>query len=141
MVSTREVSQAGIPEGGKTWQNVHLQYTHGFGAVASQVNTATAEGQPVFTLRDIPPIGAPALEGNGQRVYYGEGAPGDAAFVVVDTGTDELDYQGTATDDQAQADVQLRRRRRHPGRRPVPARPVRLALPRRQPADLGPDHR
>ena len=36
-------------------------------------------------------------------MYYGEGAPGDAAFVVVDTGTDELDYQGTATDDQAQA--------------------------------------
>jgi uncharacterized membrane protein (UPF0182 family) len=103
MISTREVSQAGIPEGGQTWQNVHLQYTHGFGAVASQVNAATTEGQPVFTLRDIPPIGAPALEGNGQRVYYGEGAPGDAAFVVVDTGTDELDFQGTATDDQAQA--------------------------------------
>lgn len=103
MISTREVSQAGIPEGGQTWQNVHLQYTHGFGAVASQVNAATTEGQPVFTLRDIPPIGAPALAGNGQRVYYGEGAPGDAAFVVVDTGTDELDYQGTATDDQAQA--------------------------------------
>ncbi len=104
MISTREVSQAGIPEGGQTWQNVHLQYTHGFGAVASQVNTATTEGQPVFTLRDIPPVGAgPPLEGNGQRVYYGEGAPGDAAFVVVDTGTDELDYQGTATDDQAQA--------------------------------------
>ena len=103
MISTREVSQAGIPEGGQTWQNVHLQYTHGFGAVASQVNAATTEGQPVFTLRDIPPIGDPALEGNGQRVYYGEGAPGDAAFVVVDTGTDELDYQGTATDDQAQA--------------------------------------
>jgi uncharacterized membrane protein (UPF0182 family) len=103
MISTREVSQAGIPEGGQTWQNVHLQYTHGFGAVASQVNAATTEGQPVFTLRDIPPIGDPALEGNGQRVYYGEGAPGDAAFVVVDTGTDELDYQGTATDDQEQA--------------------------------------
>jgi hypothetical protein len=102
MVSTREVSQDGISEGGKTWQNVHLVYTHGFGAVASQVNAATTEGQAVFTLRDIPPVGAPALEGNGQRVYYGEGAPGDAAFVVVNTGTEELDYQGTATDDQAQ---------------------------------------
>jgi uncharacterized protein len=103
MLSTREVSQGGIPEGGKTWQNVHLVYTHGFGAVASQVNTSTTEGQPVFTLRDIPPVGTPGLEGNGQRVYYGEGAQGDAAFVVVDTGTKELDYQGTATNDQAQA--------------------------------------
>src|SRR5262245_18455929 len=103
MFSAREVSQAGIPPGGQTWQNVHLVYTHGFGAVASQVNTATTEGQPVFTLRDIPPVGDPALEGNGQRVYYGEGAQGDAAFVVVDTGTKELDFQGTATNDQAQA--------------------------------------
>jgi len=104
MVSAREVSQDGIPEGGATWQNVHLVYTHGFGAVTSQVNTSTTEGQPVFTLQDIPPVGQPAFEGNGQRVYYGEGAPGDAAFVVVDTGAQELDYQGTATDDQEQVD-------------------------------------
>jgi hypothetical protein len=103
MLSTREVSQGGIPAGGQTWQNVHLVYTHGFGAVASQVNASTTEGQPVFTLRDIPPTGNPALVGNGQRVYYGEGAQGDAAFVVVDTGTKELDFQGTATNDQAQA--------------------------------------
>ena len=104
MFSAREVSQSGIPEGGQTWQNVHLVYTHGFGAVSSQVNTATTEGQPVFELRDIPPEGSPEFEGNGQRVYYGEGAPGDAAFVVVGTGAQELDYQGTATDDQAQVD-------------------------------------
>src|SRR5262245_30059570 len=102
MTSTSDVSQAGIAKAGKTWQNVQLVYTHGFGAVASQVNTATTEGQPVFTLQDIPPVGDPALEGNGRRVYYGEGAQGDAPFVVVDTGTKELDYQGTATDDQAQ---------------------------------------
>ncbi|MGH2634597.1 MAG: UPF0182 family protein [Actinomycetota bacterium] len=100
MFSAREVSQAEIPEGGQTWQNTHLVYTHGFGAVASQVNTATSEGQPVFTLRDIPPTGQPVLEGNGQRVYYGEGAPGNSSFVVVNSGAEELDYQGTSTDDQ-----------------------------------------
>jgi uncharacterized membrane protein (UPF0182 family) len=100
MISAREVSQADIPEGGRTWQNQHLFYTHGFGAVASQVNTATVEGQPVFTLRNIPPVGEPALEGNGQRVYYGEGTAGNVPFVVVRSGSDELDYQGTPTDDQ-----------------------------------------
>jgi uncharacterized protein len=104
MISSREVSQGAIPEGGRTWQNVHLVYTHGFGAVASQVNSATAEGQPLFTVRDIPPLGQPAFEGNGPRIYYGEGAPGDATFVVVGTGAQELDYQGTATDDQEQVD-------------------------------------
>jgi hypothetical protein len=100
MLSAREVSQSQIPEGGQTWQNTHLVYTHGFGAVASQVNTATTEGQPLFTLKDIPPIGEPELTGNGQRVYYGEGE--DVPFVVVKSGTPELDFQGTPTDDQAQ---------------------------------------
>ena len=101
MLSAREISQSSIPGGG-TWQNTHLVYTHGFGAVASQVNTATAEGQPLFTLRDIPPVGEPSLEGNGRRVYFGEGVEGDASFVVVGSGAEELDYQGTAADDQEQ---------------------------------------
>ena len=99
MISAREVAQSQIPGGG-TWQNQHLVYTHGFGAVASQVNTATPEGQPLFALRDIPPVGEPVLEGNGQRVYYGEGM--DVPFVVVNSGVEELDYQGTAEDDQEQ---------------------------------------
>ncbi len=100
MLSTREVSQDGIPEAGATWQNRHLVYTHGFGAVASVVNTATPEGAPQFTLQDIPPTGEPPLEGNGQRVYFGELS--DVRFVLVKTGADELDYQGTAGDDQEQ---------------------------------------
>jgi uncharacterized membrane protein (UPF0182 family) len=102
MISAREVSQAEIPEGGRTWQNRHLVYTHGFGAVASQVNEATAEGQPVFALRDIPPVGAPELEGVGQRVYYGEGPQDNAEFVLVNSGARELDYHGTATDEEEQ---------------------------------------
>jgi len=100
MFSPREVSQNGIPGGGGTWQNRHLVYTHGFGAVASQVNTATPEGQPLFTLKDIPPVGQPGLEGDGQRIYYGEAE--DVPFVVVDSGAAELDYQGTPADDQEQ---------------------------------------
>jgi uncharacterized membrane protein (UPF0182 family) len=99
MVSAREIAQNEIPGGG-SWQNRHLVYTHGFGTVASQVNTSTSEGQPLFTLRDIPPVGEPLLEGNGPRVYYGENE--DVSFVVVDTAADELDYQGTPEDDQEQ---------------------------------------
>jgi len=99
MLSTREVSQDGIPGGG-TWQNRHLVYTHGIGAVAAQVNSATTEGQPLFTLSDIPPNGSPALVGNGSRVYFGEGVPNDPPYVVVDSGAHELDYQGTAENDQ-----------------------------------------
>ena len=101
MLSAREISQAGIPGGGGTWQNRHLVFTHGYGAVATSVNTATPEGAPVFTLKDIPPAGEPALTDDGQRIYFGEFS--DVPFVVVKTATEELDYQGTAEDDQAQA--------------------------------------
>ncbi|MBI3648888.1 MAG: UPF0182 family protein [Actinobacteria bacterium] len=93
MVSGREVSQSQILQGGVTWQNQHLVYTHGFGVVATQVNTATPEGQPVFTLQDIPPTGQPAL--TQPRIYYGESS--DVPFVVVNTKTQELDYEGATS--------------------------------------------
>ena len=90
MVAAREVAQSEIPEGSRTWQNTHLVYTHGFGAVATQANSATAEGVPDFILKDIPPVGEPLPE--QPRVYYAEGT--DVPFVVVNTGTPELDYVG-----------------------------------------------
>ena len=46
MMSGREVSQAGIQVDAQTWQNEHLVYTHGYGAVSALVNQATAEGAP-----------------------------------------------------------------------------------------------
>lgn len=95
MLAGREVAQAGIE--GQTWQNEHLVYTHGFGAVASKVNTANSEGAPVLVLADVPTraIGdAPELL--QPRIYYGEGDPADAEFVIVNSapGTEELDYDG-----------------------------------------------
>jgi hypothetical protein len=95
MVSGREVSQEGISAGAQTWQNRHLVYTHGFGSVAAQVNSITADGAPVLTLEDIPPEGEPETE--QPRIYYGEVSdPQDAEFVVVNSLTDELDYEGAS---------------------------------------------
>jgi uncharacterized protein len=90
MVSGREVTQSGITGTGRTWQNQHLVYTHGFGAVAAQVNSITADGAPVLTLEDIPPQGEPVTD--QPRIYYGE--RDDVRFVVVKAKSSELDYQG-----------------------------------------------
>jgi hypothetical protein len=90
MVAAREVSQQGVTQSGQRWQIRHLTYTHGFGAVASRVDAATTEGQPILSLRDIPPDGEPALE--QPRVYFGENE--EVAFVVVNTGTQEFDFDG-----------------------------------------------
>lgn len=90
MVSPREIAQSGITTAGQTWQNQHLVYTHGFGAVAVPVNQSTIEGQPVFILKDLPPEGQPAL--TQPRIYYGES--NDEQFVVTGSTVDELDYEG-----------------------------------------------
>ena len=90
MVSGREVTQSGITGTGKTWQNQHLVYTHGFGAVAAQVNSITVDGAPLLTLEDIPPQGEPTTD--QPRIYYGE--RDDVRFVVVKAKSSELDFQG-----------------------------------------------
>lgn len=89
MVAGREVDQTQVP-GEQTWQSTYLVYTHGFGAVSSLVNTATAQGAPSLTLQDIPPKGSPQI--TQPRIYYGESKT--VPFVVVNTGTQELDYEG-----------------------------------------------
>jgi hypothetical protein len=95
MVSGREVTQQGIPGTGGTWQNQHLVYTHGYGAVAAQVNSASTEGAPVFTASNIPPVsqgGGPVASQNA--LYYGEGVKGDVSFVIVNSKTPELNFEG-----------------------------------------------
>jgi hypothetical protein len=101
MMSAREVAQDNIP-GSQTWQNRHLVYTHGYGNVAVAVNTASVEGAPVFSVKDIPPIAAADVQPPEEllpekpQVYFGERQ--DVPFVVVKTKTRELDYEGAPAD-------------------------------------------
>jgi uncharacterized membrane protein (UPF0182 family) len=91
MIGPREVSQAGLTTTAQTWLNEHLAYTHGYGAAAAQVNSATSQGQPVFSLSDLPPQGEPEMA--QPRIYYGE--RNDVPYVVVGTKTEELDFGAT----------------------------------------------
>jgi len=97
MISAREVHQLGLDPGSQTWQNVHLAYTHGYGAVAAQVNEATTQGQPDYVLQDLPPTTVdPSLDLSAQpRIYFGESD--DEQFVVVNTNVGELDFQQDAS--------------------------------------------
>jgi len=91
MVAPREISQANIPPGSRSWQNTHLTYTHGYGVVASLVDTVTSQGTPDFIIQDSPPVvssGAPSSP--DWRIYFGESS--ETPYVLVKTQLQELDY-------------------------------------------------
>ena len=90
MISPREVRQSGIPAGGRTWQNEHLFYTHGFGVVASRVDETTTEGAPSFVASDIPTTGSLAPELERPQLYFQEDA--DVAYTLVGAQSQELDF-------------------------------------------------
>ena len=97
MIATRELSQ--LPETSDNWQNRHITFTHGFGVVASQVNTANAEGQPVFIASNIPVAGTEAVVPSEESsVYFGEFA--DPPFNLVRTDEDELNFEDPETQEQ-----------------------------------------
>src|SRR2546428_13143456 len=77
-------------------QPAPLINTHGYGAVASQWNSADASGAPDLLPQHIPPVGrAIQLEATppndrGSQIYYGELS--DVPYVVVHTQQPELNY-------------------------------------------------
>jgi len=90
MIAPRELDQRQIAQNAKTWVNLHMVYTHGFGAVVSPVNRVTKEGLPDFFVKDIPPTSTvKELEIDKPQIYYGEK---ENDFVIVNTKTDEFDY-------------------------------------------------
>src|SRR5256886_17146975 len=65
LLSARELDTSGLPEQAQNWVNLKLQYTHGYGVVAARANEATAEGDPVLTVKNIPPAGQPPVAQGG----------------------------------------------------------------------------
>ncbi|HZB58370.1 MAG TPA: UPF0182 family protein [Actinomycetota bacterium] len=93
MISVREVDPNGLAESARTWQNLHLAYTHGYGMVAVQVNRAAEGGQPDFIVSGFDPQD-PAIQVDQPRVYFGEPPPNSPEFVVANTAQGEYDAQG-----------------------------------------------
>ncbi len=89
MLSPRELYPSLLSPNAQTWVNLHLLFTHGAGVVMSPVTQKSAEGLPIFYLKDIPPVatgGPPITE---PRIYFGESGAG---YVIVKGATPEFDY-------------------------------------------------
>jgi uncharacterized membrane protein (UPF0182 family) len=95
IVGVRQINPTDLPSSG--WVNTHLQYTHGEGVVLAQANESGGDGNPYFTISDVPPTSAPGYPKVTQpAVYFGLDQPG---YVIADTRQRELDYQKkTGTD-------------------------------------------
>ena len=101
LLSAREVAFEKLPTDSQTWVNQRLVYTHGIGVAMSPATDFTSEGRPEFFAKDIPTDGvipitadpsadSPDVLVSNPRIYYGENTSG---YVLVNTETDELDYQ------------------------------------------------
>ncbi|MCX6375103.1 MAG: UPF0182 family protein, partial [Armatimonadetes bacterium] len=86
MLAARELSPEAIAG---TWVNQHFQYTHGYGAVMSPVNRATAEGLPELFVSDMPPVTTVGINITRPQLYFSEET---LDYVVVNTQQKEIDY-------------------------------------------------
>jgi uncharacterized membrane protein (UPF0182 family) len=85
LIGVREVSPSLLPS--QSWVNLHLQFTHGEGAVVALANRSQSNGQsngnPVYGIKDVPPKSSKGLPKITQpNVYF---ASGDSGYVVADT--------------------------------------------------------
>ncbi len=84
VIGLRELNLDGVPK--NNWINDHFRYTHGYGVVAAK-GTEAADGQPVFTEKDLPSKGD--LPRYDQRIYYGEKT---TTYSIVGGPQKEVDY-------------------------------------------------
>lgn len=92
VTAVRELETSALPN--QTWADTHLVYTHGYGAVVAQANSATVDGTPDFVAGNLPPTSASkALRLREPGVFY---APGQDQYVVVQTRQPEVDYQAAS---------------------------------------------
>lgn len=90
LLAARSLDTSLLTASAQTWVNLHLQYTHGYGAVAALVNSATPEGQPELVLQDAPTVSSlPRFHITRPGIYFGENT---TLPVYVDTDQPEFDY-------------------------------------------------
>ncbi|MHB1005782.1 MAG: UPF0182 family membrane protein [Chloroflexota bacterium] len=87
MLSARELTVDRLPAEARTWQSIHLQYTHGYGIAMSPVTEISGEGLPQLLVRDVPPAGS--LPITRPEIYHGESTAG---YIIVNTNIPEFDY-------------------------------------------------
>ncbi len=96
-ITPREITKENLSDSADTYINRTLRYTHGFGVTMNVLNEVTAQGQPQFLIKDIPPKSEEGIQKIKQpRIYYGELT--NDYVVVGNKKYKELDYSAGQED-------------------------------------------
>lgn len=95
LVSARELDISSLPPEARSWVNIHLKYTHGYGIVMSPASLVTRDGMPAFYLQDIPPRPSADVSVTRPEIYFGELTN---HYIVVNTKEPEFDYPRSGTE-------------------------------------------
>ena len=88
-VAARELDNTNMDSKFQTWQNQHLFYTHGYGAVMSYTNTVNTSGLPNFIIKDMPAVSNDGIKLDTPQIYFGEL---NDDYVIVGAKNNEIDY-------------------------------------------------
>ena len=88
-LAVRELDASLLNQDSRTWVNLHLLYTHGYGACLSPVNAVTPEGLPELWIGNIPPQIKIDLPITRPEIYFGELT---RSYIFTHTTQKEFDY-------------------------------------------------
>jgi len=75
IIAARELHLSGLQASQRNWANDHTVYPHGYGIIAARGNERGPNGEPVFVVKDIPPVGVELKTTTPPRIYFGENSP------------------------------------------------------------------
>jgi uncharacterized membrane protein (UPF0182 family) len=92
-LAAREVDISKLPNEAKNWENTHLRYTHGFGAVVSPA-AQDADSPLVWFLRNLSMDSNVGFNVKYPDIYYGEG---QYSYAIVPNKLKIMDISGSDT--------------------------------------------
>lgn len=91
IIAARELNPNQIPQ---TWENMHVIYTHGYGAVVGSVNKIGADKMPLLYSYNIPSVSSnPEFRLKEEGIWYGENTN---YYIFTNTKRAELDYPSSS---------------------------------------------
>lgn len=87
-IAARELDNSAMDLKYQNWQNNHLFYTHGYGAVMAYTNRVSSTGLPEFIIRDMP-IDSNGFKIEKPQIYFGEI---NDQYIIVGGNNKEMDY-------------------------------------------------